>query len=92
VEAMAVTMSLPQYLIGIPLFAFMGFGISFILNMILKTTWLPVVLYAGVLAYFFVTMGELKNGDYLMLFTGMFGIALGGWTIHTLRVKGYRMF
>lgn len=85
-------MSLPHWIIAIPLFAFLAFGISFILNMILKTTWLPVVLYAGLLTYFFVTKGMLGNGDYLMLSVGLLGIALGGWTIRHLRHKGYRMF
>ncbi|OYD07185.1 YuiB family protein [Paludifilum halophilum] len=85
-------MSLPQFIISIPLFAFLAFGISFILNMILKTTWLPTVLYIGLLVYFFITKGVLKGGDYLMLTIGLIGILVGGWTIRTLRVKGYRMF
>ncbi|PTX59146.1 YuiB-like putative membrane protein [Melghirimyces profundicolus] len=84
-------MSLPQILIGVPLFGFLGFGISFILNMILKTTWLPFVLYLGLLGYYFFTF-DLKGGDYLMLTVGMIGILGGAWTIRVLRQKGYRMF
>ncbi|SFS42948.1 YuiB family protein [Marininema halotolerans] len=85
-------MNVLQLIIAIPLFTFMGFGISFILNMILKTTWVPLVLYAGLLAYFFITKGMLLGGDYLMLTMGLLGILSGGWTIRYLRVNGYRMF
>ncbi|MFC4076002.1 YuiB family protein [Salinithrix halophila] len=85
-------MSLPQIVVAVLLFTFMGFGISFILNMILKTTWVPLVLYAGLLTYYFVTMGVLKSGDYLMLAMGLIGILAGSWTIRYLRVNGYRMF
>lgn len=84
-------MSLPEYLIGVPLFGFLGFGISFILNMILKTKWLPAILYLGLLAYYLFTF-NLKNGDYLMLTVGLAGIVGGGLTIQHLRKKGYRMF
>lgn len=84
-------MSLPEYVIGIPLFGFLGFGISFILNMILKTKWLPAILYLGLLAYYLITF-DLKNGDYLMLTVGLAGIVGGGLTIHHLRKKGYQMF
>ncbi|MDA8353738.1 MAG: YuiB family protein [Firmicutes bacterium] len=84
-------MSLPQIIISVPLFGFMGFGISFILNMILKTTWFPLILYAGVLIYCFLNF-DLKGGDYLMLSIGLAGILGGAWAIQTLRKKGYRMF
>lgn len=84
-------MSLPQYIIGVPLFGFLGFGISFILNMILKTTWLPFILYLGLLGYYLFTF-HLKSGDYLMLTVGLLGIVGGGLTIRYLRKKGYRMF
>jgi len=51
-------LSLPQVIISIPLFLVLLFGIGFILNMILKTTWLPSYLYAaliiGLAGYMFV--------------------------------------
>ncbi|MDR6226319.1 YuiB family protein [Desmospora profundinema] len=83
---------LPQYLISIPLFAFLAFGISFILNMILKTTWLPVILYVGLVGVLIFRMEQLKNGDYLMLTVGLIGILIGSWVIQYLRKQGYRMF
>ncbi|SMO82616.1 YuiB family protein [Melghirimyces algeriensis] len=86
-----MNMGLVQYVIGVPLFAFLAFGISFILNMILKTTWLPLILYLGLLGYCFYSF-DMKSGDYLMLSVGMIGIIGGAWTIRFMRKKGYRMF
>ncbi|WEG13789.1 YuiB family protein [Pullulanibacillus sp. KACC 23026] len=37
--------SLPQFILSMLLFAVLFFGIGFILNMLLKTTWLVSVLY-----------------------------------------------
>ncbi|MGI6126169.1 MAG: YuiB family protein [Planifilum sp.] len=89
-------MSLPQVIISIPLFLVLLFGIGFILNMILKTTWLPSILYAmliiGMAVYMFVERGGLKLVDWIILSAGMIGALLSGWTIKLLRAKGYRMF
>lgn len=89
-------MSLPQVIISIPLFLVLLFGIGFILNMILKTTWLPSILYAmliiGMSVYMFVERGGLKLVDWIILSAGMIGALLSGWTIKLLRAKGYRMF
>ena len=89
-------MSLPQVMISIPLFLVLLFGIGFILNMILKTTWFPSILYAaliiGLAVYMFVERGGLKLVDWIILSAGMIGALLSGWTIKTLREKGYRMF
>jgi hypothetical protein len=89
-------LSLPQVIISIPLFLVLLFGIGFILNMILKTTWLPSILYAmliiGMAVYMFVERGGLKLVDWIILSAGMIGALLSGWTIKLLRAKGYRMF
>ena len=89
-------MSLPQVIISIPLFLVLLFGIGFILNMILKTTWLPSILYAmliiGMAVYMFVERGGLQLVDWIILSAGMIGALLSGWTIKLLRAKGYRMF
>lgn len=89
-------MSLPQVMISIPLFLVLLFGIGFILNMILKTTWLPSILYAaliiGLAVYMFMESGGLKPVDWIILSAGMIGALLSGWTIKMLRAKGYRMF
>lgn len=85
-------MSFPQYFVAIPLFAFLGFGISFILNMILKTTWLPMALYVILVGVIVFQMESIRNGDWLMLTIGLVGVGIGSWAIQFLRKKGYRMF
>jgi hypothetical protein len=86
-------MSLLQFVVSIVLFAVLGFGIGFIINMILRTTWLPVVLVIGVvvgaLLYKKIVPGPW---DAIILGCGMAGTVVSGWTIQTLRKKGYRMF
>lgn len=80
------------------------FGIGFILNMLLKTTYLPVYLYVILLLPLVVYLqwdssqslaGNLLGyqfTDYLTAIAGLIGAWLGGKTIQTLRVKGYKMF
>lgn len=79
------------------------FGIGFILNMLLKTTWFPIygylVLIIGLFVYFewgsenmlanLLTYGFI---DWLAVAGGLVGAYVSGWTIQTLRVKGFRMF
>lgn len=86
------TISLPQLIISIPLFFVLTFGIGFILNMILKTTWLPLVVYLGIVIYFLFSLSTFHVPDLTVLFSGLAGAIGGGWTIKTLRAKGYRMF
>ncbi len=82
-----------QFVISILLFTVLAFGIGFILNMILRTTWLPVVVAFGVivgaLMYHHIVPGL---ADIIILSFGMIGSILSGWTIRLLRKKGYRMF
>ncbi|GAB7388831.1 YuiB family protein [Bacillaceae bacterium] len=85
-------MNVAQLIISIPLFLFLAFGIGFILNMLLKTTWVPVVVYLALVAYLFFDKGRLLMVDYVILSSGLIGAVLSGWAIHTLRRKGYRMF
>jgi hypothetical protein len=85
-------LNIAQLIISIPLFLFLAFGIGFILNMLIKTTWLPLVIYALLLVYLFVKMGILSPVDYIILMSGLTGAVLSGITIRTLRSKGYRMF
>lgn len=86
-------MSLPQLILSIPLFLILMFGIGFILNMILKTTWLPLGLYLILVVILWFYYGTFKGGDLLVLVGGgLSGAFLSGWTIKILRSKGYRMF
>ncbi|WP_134704018.1 YuiB family protein [Ammoniphilus sp. YIM 78166] len=85
-------MNIPQLIISIPLFLVLAFGIGFILNMLIKTTWLPLVIYALLLVYLIISMGSLLVVDYIILTSGLAGAVLSGVTIRVLRAKGYRMF
>jgi hypothetical protein len=84
--------SLPQLIVSIVLIFVLIFGLGFILNMILKTTWLPIVLYIGVVAYLALDLKTAYLPDYLWFLAGLSGAILSGWTIKILRAKGYRMF
>ncbi|MBN6186661.1 hypothetical protein JQN58_06605 [Aneurinibacillus sp. BA2021] len=89
-------MNIAQFIIGIPLFIVLLFGIGFILNMLVKTTWMPTLLYisvvAGVLIYLIMNHRTPHVVDYVMLISGLLGAIASGWTIKMLRTKGYRMF
>lgn len=86
-------MSLPQLIISIPLLFVLFFGIGFILNMILKTTWLPLVLYLGIVIYIASDLTMIFTlVNMVLFFSGLAGAIGGVWTIKTLRAKGYRMF
>jgi hypothetical protein len=86
-------MSLPQLIISIPLLFVLFFGMGFILNMILKTTWLPLVIFLGVVLYVGRGVTDIFTVVNMVLFlSGLTGAITGIWTIRTLRVKGYGMF
>jgi hypothetical protein len=89
----AVAMNVAQLIISIPLLFVLFFGLGFTLNMILKTTWLPLVLFFGVVLYVGKDVTHIVTiVNAVLFFSGLAG-ALGGiWTIKTLRAKGYRMF
>jgi hypothetical protein len=88
-----VAVSLPQLIISIPLLFVLFFGIGFILNMILKTTWLPLVVYLGIVIYILRGIHHILNVvNAVLFFSGLAGAIGGIWTIKTLRAKGYRMF
>jgi len=85
-------MNIAQLIISVPLFLFLAFGIGFLLNMLIKTTWLPLVMYFLLLVYLFIRMGSLLAVDYIVLTSGLAGAILSGVVIRVLRQKGYRMF
>jgi ABC-type transport system involved in multi-copper enzyme maturation permease subunit len=85
------------------LFFVMLFGIGFILNMLIKTTWLPVYLYFIVFIPLIVysSWGEgtlLENlaaysyVDYITGIAGLAGAVSSGYAIRALRRGGYKMF
>ncbi|UFJ39652.1 YuiB family protein [Brevibacillus humidisoli] len=86
-------MNIVQFVISILLFTILAFGIGFIINMILRTTWLPVVIALGVIIGTLLYQEIVPNiFDSIILGFGMLGSIMSGWTIQLLRKKGYRMF
>jgi hypothetical protein len=79
------------------------FGLGFILNMLMKTTWFPIygyiLLVIGLVIYWgwgthslASNLSEYSIADYVPAVGGLIGAALSGWTIKALRDKGYQMF
>lgn len=78
------------------------FGIGFIANMLLKTTWFPIVLFAAAVIVFVLlerggeSLWHSLQGyhwpDYLLAVGGLVGAVLSGSSIKALRKSGFRMF
>lgn len=80
------------------------FGIGFILNMLLKTTYFPLYAYLALVVAMIVwfwqkddlSLGATIAGfgipDYAAMVGGLVGAWLSGSTIKLLRTKGYKMF
>ena len=81
-----------QFIVPIPLFLVLAFGLGFIINMIVKTTWAPSYVYILLVAFFVYRSGGMNGLDAVILLTGLVGVILSGIVIRTLRKKGYRMF
>ncbi|THF82587.1 YuiB family protein [Cohnella fermenti] len=89
-----------QEVVGTLLFYVLFFGIGFILNMLIKTTWMPTWLYViivlplGVWHFWDPELSWLAFiGVFLWPFLAGIGGALSsGWAIRSLRKNGYRMF
>jgi len=100
----SVIISVLQEIVGTLLIFVLFFGIGFILNMLVKTTWLPAVLYVAVvipIGIWYAWKPELSVGRnfaafFLIWFFPLIGGAVGavgsGWAIRELRRRGYRMF
>lgn len=80
----------------------MFFGLGFIINMLMKTTWFPIagyVVFVVVVIYmswgpksFMENVAEYPISDYLPLISGLLGAVASGYVIKLLRMKGYKMF
>lgn len=79
------------------------FGVGFILNMLLKTTWFPIYAYLaliiGLYVYYNWNSGHVLTAvteygfiDLLAILGGVLGGYVSGLTIRALRVKGFKMF
>ncbi len=95
-------MNIFQLIIGIVIIVVLFFGISFILNMLLKTTYLPVLFYIifilSWLVYHYESgpwLAYLAEYGWIDLLYALFGLAAvfgGGLTIQKLRKLGFKMF
>lgn len=81
-----------QFIVSIPLFLVLAFGLGFILNMIIKTTWMPSFLYVIVVAFLVYRSGGMNTLDAVILVSGLVGVIVSGIVIQMLRKRGYRMF
>ncbi|CAH0118352.1 MULTISPECIES: YuiB family protein [unclassified Paenibacillus] len=85
------------------LFFVMMFGIGFILNMLMKTTWFPsylfVIVILPIVFFSFWKEGSLLDNlaaysvvDYLTAVGGLVGAWASGAAIRKLRRAGFKMF
>lgn len=81
-----------QFIVSIPLYLALAFGLGFILNMIVKTTWAPVYVYIAVVLFLVFRAGGMNGLDAIVVFAGLVGAVLSGYVIRLLRKKGFRMF
>lgn len=92
-----------QLLVLAVLFFVMMFGIGFILNMLMKTTWFPIYLYFIVFIPLVVywswgpgtiweNLASYSYVDYITGVAGLAGAVAGGWAIRALRRGGFKMF
>ncbi|MCY9591405.1 hypothetical protein PC41400_25465 [Paenibacillus chitinolyticus] len=85
-----------QLVIVIVLMFVLFFGLGFILNMLMKTTWFPVyafvALIIGLSFYYSDKMTSITVVDIAPVIGGLIGAVVSGTTIRTLRIKGFKMF
>lgn len=84
-----------QLLIGTLLIFVLFFGMGFIINMLVKTTWFPIWFYLIVvlpLVIVFLDFDWFSIDFYVYGASGLAGAMLSGTVIRTLRQQGYRMF
>jgi len=91
-------------LVGSVLCLVLFFGIGFILNMLIKTTWLPLWLFLIIVAPLGIwqlwqsdlSVGEnirsMLVSDIILVVAGAVGAYVSGWAIRALRRGGYKMF
>jgi hypothetical protein len=97
-----VIISFLQFFVATLLAFCIFLGLGFILNMLLKTTWLPVYVYfiiVMIIVYSFWDNGTFVNflkgttfSDVILFIGGLLGALLSGYLIKVLRDKGYKMY
>lgn len=85
-----------MYLVQLPIafliFMVLAFGIGFIINMLIKTTWLPIYVYVLIVGFILFKIGKFGLVDIVVLLGGLLGAVLSAVTIRILRTRGYSMF
>ncbi|CAM3452301.1 YuiB family protein [Paenibacillus lupini] len=93
-----------QLIVATVLFLVMMFGIGFILNMLLKTTWFPIYAFIIVLLPVYIwqtwddtvsfvdNFTEFTYVDVIPVLGALAGAYVSGWAIRALRRGGYKMF
>lgn len=94
-----------QIIIATVLFLVMTFGIGFIINMLVKTTWFPTYLFIVVIIVLAIwapwssenaklidVIGQYTWVDFLPVIGAIAGALLSGTAIKLLRQGGYKMF
>jgi len=92
-----------QMIIATVLMMVLFFGLGFILNMLMKTTWFPlyayIVLIIGVIIYGYMGTASFLSSDtgftivdIVPAIGGFAGAILSGSAIKALRIKGFKMF
>jgi len=93
-----------QLIVLTVLFFVMMFGIGFILNMLMKTTWFPIYLFfivvVPLIGYyswdadksFAGNLASYTYVDYITAIGGVVGAIVSGWAIRSLRKSGFKMF
>ncbi|WP_373230239.1 YuiB family protein [Cohnella sp.] len=96
----AIMFSIVGSLLCIVLF----FGIGFILNMLIKTTWFPLWLFLIIVVPLGIwhlwqpdlsltdNVQSMLVSDIILIVAGAFGAYMSGWAIRALRRGGYKMF
>jgi hypothetical protein len=91
-------------IVGSMLCIVLFFGIGFILNMLIKTTWFTLWLFLIIVAPLGIwhlwqpdlnltdNIKSLLVSDIILIVAGAFGAYMSGWAIRALRRGGYKMF
>jgi hypothetical protein len=91
-------------IVGSLLCVVLFFGIGFILNMLIKTTWFPLWLFLIIVVRlgiwhlwqpdltFTENIQSMLVSDIILILAGAVGAYLSGWAIRALRRGGYKMF
>ncbi|CAH1209378.1 hypothetical protein PAECIP111891_03302 [Paenibacillus allorhizoplanae] len=92
-----------QMVIATVLMMVLFFGIGFILNMLMKTTWFPlyvfIALVIGIIIYGYMGNSSFMSSDesftivdVIPAIGGLVGAILSGSAIKALRIRGFKMF